>query len=76
MSDWFFELFLLLLLEPLYIDDLENILDETMAESFNTEIEDGSVEEVHIFICFAFILRYELKLKHQFMPNFKKKNLN
>ncbi|XP_020274203.1 pre-rRNA-processing protein TSR2 [Asparagus officinalis] len=32
--------------EPLYIDDLENILDECMALSFNTEIDDGSVEEV------------------------------
>jgi len=31
---------------PLYIDDLESILDESMALSFNTEIEDGSVEEV------------------------------
>ncbi|XP_043701349.1 pre-rRNA-processing protein TSR2 homolog isoform X1 [Telopea speciosissima] len=32
--------------EPLYIDDLENMLDETMMLSFNAEIEDGSVEEV------------------------------
>ncbi|XP_038970166.1 pre-rRNA-processing protein TSR2 isoform X2 [Phoenix dactylifera] len=31
---------------PLYIDDLENILDENLVLSFNTEIEDGSVEEV------------------------------
>ncbi|XP_039137125.1 pre-rRNA-processing protein TSR2 homolog [Dioscorea cayenensis subsp. rotundata] len=31
---------------PLYIDDLENLLDENMVLSFNTEIEDGSVEEV------------------------------
>ncbi|KAJ0964467.1 hypothetical protein J5N97_025605 [Dioscorea zingiberensis] len=31
---------------PLYIDDLENILDENMVLCFNTEIEDGSVEEV------------------------------
>ncbi|KAM0944107.1 putative pre-rRNA-processing protein TSR2 [Dioscorea sansibarensis] len=31
---------------PLYIDDLENILDENMVLSFNTEIEDGSIEEV------------------------------
>ncbi|EEF49714.1 Pre-rRNA-processing protein TSR2, putative [Ricinus communis] len=31
--------------EPLYIDDLENILDEGMI-SLNTMIEDGSVEEV------------------------------
>lgn len=32
--------------EPLYVDDLENILDESMALSFNAEIEDGSIEEV------------------------------
>ncbi|KDP23617.1 hypothetical protein JCGZ_23450 [Jatropha curcas] len=31
--------------EPLYIDDLENILDEGLL-SLNTMIEDGSVEEV------------------------------
>nr|XP_010932466.1 pre-rRNA-processing protein TSR2 [Elaeis guineensis] len=31
---------------PLYIDDLESILDENMVLSFNTEIEDGSIEEV------------------------------
>ncbi|CAK8539968.1 unnamed protein product [Lathyrus sativus] len=31
--------------EPLYIDDLETLLDEGML-SFNLEIQDGSVEEV------------------------------
>ncbi|KAG2695287.1 hypothetical protein I3843_07G007900 [Carya illinoinensis] len=31
--------------EPLYIDDLENILDEAML-SLNTEAEDGSIEEI------------------------------
>ncbi|KAF7805177.1 pre-rRNA-processing protein TSR2-like protein [Senna tora] len=31
--------------EPLYIDDLENILDEGML-SLNVEVEDGSIEEV------------------------------
>lgn len=31
--------------EPLYIDDLENILDEGMV-SLNTMAEDGSIEEV------------------------------
>ncbi|KAJ6762882.1 hypothetical protein OIU79_023598 [Salix purpurea] len=31
--------------EPLYIDDLESILDESML-SLNTMIEDGSIEEV------------------------------
>ncbi|XP_020091534.1 pre-rRNA-processing protein TSR2 homolog [Ananas comosus] len=32
--------------DPLYIDDLENLIDESMVLSFNSEIEDGSVEEV------------------------------
>ncbi|KAG9451985.1 hypothetical protein H6P81_004889 [Aristolochia fimbriata] len=31
---------------PHCIDDLENILDETMVLSFNTEVEDGSIEKV------------------------------
>ncbi|URE37381.1 Pre-rRNA-processing protein [Musa troglodytarum] len=31
---------------PLYIDDLENMLEENMEALFNTEIEDGSIEEV------------------------------
>ncbi|XP_077247252.1 uncharacterized protein LOC143887010 [Tasmannia lanceolata] len=31
---------------PHYIDDLENLLDESMMLSFNAEIEDGSIEEV------------------------------
>lgn len=37
--------------DPLYIDDLENLIDESMVLSFNSEIEDGSVEEV---ICFSY----------------------
>jgi hypothetical protein len=37
--------------DPLYIDDVETILDEgTLA--FNLQIEDGSVEEVGILILF------------------------
>ncbi|KAL6005239.1 hypothetical protein ACLOJK_005801 [Asimina triloba] len=32
--------------DPYYIDDLEDILEKTMLLSFNTEVEDGSVEEV------------------------------
>ncbi|KAK9168770.1 hypothetical protein Syun_000910 [Stephania yunnanensis] len=32
--------------EPLYIDDLERILEECLLLSFNTEAEDGSIEEV------------------------------
>ncbi|KAH9326644.1 hypothetical protein KI387_006822, partial [Taxus chinensis] len=31
---------------PRYIDELEEMLDENMLLSFNTEIEDGSLEEV------------------------------
>ncbi|GLJ26721.1 hypothetical protein SUGI_0520580 [Cryptomeria japonica] len=31
---------------PRYIDDLEEMLDENMLLSFNTETEDGSLEEV------------------------------
>ncbi|XP_058093798.1 uncharacterized protein LOC131239900 [Magnolia sinica] len=32
--------------DPYYIDDLEDILENAMLLSFNTEIEDGSIEEV------------------------------
>lgn len=35
---------------PLHIEDLENILDENMVLSFNTEIEDGSIEQVKFFL--------------------------
>ncbi|KAA0049359.1 pre-rRNA-processing protein TSR2-like protein isoform X2 [Cucumis melo var. makuwa] len=31
---------------PLYVEDLENLLHETLLLSFNTEIEDGSIEQV------------------------------
>ncbi|KAK1591062.1 hypothetical protein Q3G72_001570 [Acer saccharum] len=31
---------------PLYVEDLETLLHERMLLSFNTEIEDGSIEEV------------------------------
>ncbi|KAJ3674758.1 hypothetical protein LUZ60_005374 [Juncus effusus] len=31
---------------PLYIDDLEELIDQTMIASFNAEIEDGSIEEI------------------------------
>ncbi|XP_031278095.1 pre-rRNA-processing protein TSR2 homolog [Pistacia vera] len=31
---------------PLYVDDLETMLHECMLLSLNTEIEDGSIEEV------------------------------
>ncbi|KAL6970433.1 hypothetical protein U1Q18_030133 [Sarracenia purpurea var. burkii] len=32
--------------EPLYVEDLENLLYESLLLSFNTDIEDGSIEEV------------------------------
>lgn len=41
ISSWFINV-----KESLYIDDLENLLDENMEQSFNTVIEDGSIEEV------------------------------
>ncbi|XP_022137757.1 pre-rRNA-processing protein TSR2 homolog [Momordica charantia] len=31
---------------PLYVEDLENLLHESLLLSFNTEIEDGSIEQV------------------------------
>jgi hypothetical protein len=37
--------------DPLYIDDLETLLDEG-ALAFNLQIEDGSVEEVLILLLF------------------------
>ncbi|XP_057467682.1 uncharacterized protein LOC130757053 [Actinidia eriantha] len=32
--------------EPLYLEDLENLLNERLLLAFNTDIEDGSIEEV------------------------------
>ncbi|KAK3040585.1 hypothetical protein RJ639_029031 [Escallonia herrerae] len=41
---------------PLHVEDLENLLHETLLLTFNTEIEDGSIEEVHFLfnhrLCF------------------------
>ncbi|POO02156.1 Pre-rRNA-processing protein TSR [Trema orientale] len=31
---------------PLYVEDVENLLHESLLLSFNTDIEDGSIEEV------------------------------
>ena len=36
---------------PLYVEDLENLLQESLLLSFNTEIKDGSLEEVCMFVC-------------------------
>jgi pre-rRNA-processing protein TSR2 len=43
--------------EPLYIDDLEDILDEGML-SFNVEVEDGSIEEV----CILFLILFQISI--------------
>ena len=37
---------------PLCVEDLENLLHESLLFSFNTEIEDGSIEEVMYYIPF------------------------
>ncbi|KAF2284229.1 hypothetical protein GH714_019983 [Hevea brasiliensis] len=34
---------------PIYVEDLENLLHESLLLSFNTEIEDGSIEEVYTY---------------------------
>ncbi|KAL5541553.1 hypothetical protein UlMin_009263 [Ulmus minor] len=34
---------------PLYVEDVENLLHESMLLSFNTDIEDGSIEEFRDF---------------------------
>ncbi|XP_026383231.1 pre-rRNA-processing protein TSR2 homolog [Papaver somniferum] len=36
--------------KELYIDDLENILKESMSESFDTELDDGSIGEVALHL--------------------------
>lgn len=36
--------------EPLYIDDLENMLDEGIESAFNAILDDGSVEEVCLIL--------------------------
>lgn len=51
---------LLLCVEQVYIDDLEDLLDEFM-DSLNTEIGDGSIEEVCLLELFA------LKFRCQFV---------
>jgi len=37
-----------LITAPIRIEDLENLLHESMLLTFNTEIEDGSIEQVYI----------------------------
>jgi len=45
------------------VEDLENLLHECMLFSFNTEIEDGSIEEVTYYI---HPLNFEPQLKNMF----------
>ncbi|KAJ0092025.1 hypothetical protein Patl1_25355 [Pistacia atlantica] len=41
---------------PLYVDDLETMLHECMLLSLNTEIEDGSIEELElVHLCLSII---------------------
>ena len=48
---------------PLYVEDVENLLHESLLLTFNTEIEDGSIEEVsfiyiRIKICYMIFFVY------------------
>lgn len=45
-------MFLVVFAALLYVDDLETLLHESLLLSLNTEIEDGSIEEVYIYIFF------------------------
>ncbi|CAA2978469.1 Hypothetical predicted protein [Olea europaea subsp. europaea] len=46
--------------ELLQVEDLENLLHERLLLSFNTEIEDGSIEEVLYFLmAYALLLLVE-----------------
>ncbi|GAV81845.1 WGG domain-containing protein [Cephalotus follicularis] len=40
---------------PLYVEDLENLLHESMLLCFNTDIEDGSIEEVKYICTYTYI---------------------
>lgn len=49
------------------MEDLENLLHECMLFSFNTEIEDGSIEEVMYYIHpLNFEPNFEPRLKNMF----------
>jgi pre-rRNA-processing protein TSR2 len=43
-----YALFVLIITAPICVEDLENLLHESMLLTFNTEIEDGSIEQVYI----------------------------
>lgn len=45
---------------PHYIEDLEDMMYDTMSESFNADFEDGSVEEVIISSPFMFSNSHKL----------------
>lgn len=61
--DLLLNFFCLFAAEPLYIDDLESLLDEAML-SLNTMTEDGSVEEVCSLILVCFFLFLQLSMLH------------
>ncbi|KAH7857971.1 hypothetical protein Vadar_018480 [Vaccinium darrowii] len=48
--------------EPPYVEDLENLLHESLLLSFNTDIEDGSIEEV----CVLFVVSSPAQIQHNF----------
>lgn len=53
-------IYVILLAELLRVEDLENLLHERLLLSFNTEIEDGSIEEVLYFLmAYALLLLVE-----------------
>ncbi|MCL7046284.1 hypothetical protein MKW94_006124 [Papaver nudicaule] len=57
---------------PLYVDDLEHMLDEKMLLCFHTEIDDGSIEEV----AEELIIIYEdcLQGSHELVEKLRKSN--
>lgn len=50
MSYYVFLLIYIIALVP--VEDLENLLHESMLLTFNTEIEDGSIEQVYMYMIY------------------------
>ncbi|TKY71170.1 Pre-rRNA-processing protein TSR [Spatholobus suberectus] len=48
---------------PIPIEDLENLLHESMLLTFNTEIEDGSIEQVYMLQNHSFGHLYALRME-------------
>ena len=46
----------------LYVEDVENLLHESLLLSFNTDIEDGSIEEVQIYDIYIYMYDIVCKL--------------